>query len=156
MAEQVKDPIVIKKLVGGASALQVGSGKASGSVLQNTNASTFNQDISQVRSVNGELAAIRMLARVHGDVSATVSAMVRIANTPVHYRVYDVEHQLSEEGSSLLRSIMARMEYSSDYSYGFDDKPELSFKQISDIINMSEKEIKNIHDTTLKIIKNDL
>jgi DNA-directed RNA polymerase specialized sigma subunit len=42
------------------------------------------------------------------------------------------------------------------YSYGFDDKPELSFKQISDIINMSEKEIKNIHDTTLKIIKNDL
>ena len=42
------------------------------------------------------------------------------------------------------------------YSYGFDDKPELSFKQISDIINMSEKEIKNIHDTTLRIIKNDL
>lgn len=42
------------------------------------------------------------------------------------------------------------------YSYGFNDKPELSFKQISDIINMSEKEIKNIHDTALKIIQNDL
>ena len=42
------------------------------------------------------------------------------------------------------------------YSYGFNDKPELSFKQISEIINMSEKEIKNIHDKALKIIKNDL
>ena len=42
------------------------------------------------------------------------------------------------------------------YTYGFNDKPELSFKQISEIINMSEKEIKNIHDKSLKIIKNDL
>jgi RNA polymerase primary sigma factor len=42
------------------------------------------------------------------------------------------------------------------YAYGFNDKPELSFKQISDIMNMPEKEIKNIHDNTLKIITNDL
>ena len=42
------------------------------------------------------------------------------------------------------------------YTYGFNDKPELSFKQISDIINMSEKEIKKIHDSALKIINNDL
>ena len=42
------------------------------------------------------------------------------------------------------------------YTYGFNDKPELSFKQISEIINMSEKEIKKIHDSALKIINNDL
>jgi RNA polymerase primary sigma factor len=42
------------------------------------------------------------------------------------------------------------------YTYGFNDKPELSFKQISEIMNLSEKEIKNIHDSSLKIIKNDL
>lgn len=42
------------------------------------------------------------------------------------------------------------------YTYGFNDKPELSFKQISEIINMSEKEIKKIHDCALKIINNDL
>jgi RNA polymerase sigma factor (sigma-70 family) len=42
------------------------------------------------------------------------------------------------------------------YTYGLNDKPELSFKQISDIINMPEREIKNIHDSALKIINNDL
>jgi RNA polymerase primary sigma factor len=42
------------------------------------------------------------------------------------------------------------------YTYGFNHKPELSFKQISDIMNMSEKEIKKIHDATLKTISNDL
>ena len=43
-----------------------------------------------------------------------------------------------------------------NYSYGLDDKPELSFNQISKLLNMSEKEIKKIHDNSLKKIKNDL
>jgi RNA polymerase sigma factor (sigma-70 family) len=42
------------------------------------------------------------------------------------------------------------------YSYGFDDKPELSFNQISNLLNMTEREIKKIHDKSLKKIKNDL
>lgn len=42
------------------------------------------------------------------------------------------------------------------YSYGLNDKPELSFNQISKLLNMSEKEIKKIHDNSLKKIKNDL
>lgn len=42
------------------------------------------------------------------------------------------------------------------YVYGFNDKPELSLKQIGNIINMTENNIKNIHDKALKTIKNDL
>jgi RNA polymerase sigma factor (sigma-70 family) len=42
------------------------------------------------------------------------------------------------------------------YSYGLDDKPELSFSQISKIISKSEKEVKKIHDNAIKKIKNDL
>jgi RNA polymerase sigma factor (sigma-70 family) len=42
------------------------------------------------------------------------------------------------------------------YKYGFNDKPELSFSQISDILKIQEKEIKKIHDNALKSIKNDL
>jgi len=42
------------------------------------------------------------------------------------------------------------------YTYGFDEKPELNFKQIANLINIKEKEIKKIHDRALKIIGNDL
>jgi len=42
------------------------------------------------------------------------------------------------------------------YTYGFDEKPELNFKQIANLINKKEKEIKKIHDKALKIIANDL
>lgn len=43
-----------------------------------------------------------------------------------------------------------------NYSYGLDDKPELSFNQISKLLNMSEKDIKRIHDKSISKIKNDL
>jgi RNA polymerase primary sigma factor len=42
------------------------------------------------------------------------------------------------------------------YTYGFDENPELNFKQIANLINIKEKEIKKIHDRALKIIGNDL
>jgi RNA polymerase sigma factor (sigma-70 family) len=42
------------------------------------------------------------------------------------------------------------------YTYGFNEKPELNFKQIANLINMKEGEIKKIHDKALKIIGNDL
>jgi RNA polymerase sigma factor (sigma-70 family) len=42
------------------------------------------------------------------------------------------------------------------YTYGFNEKPELNFKQIGNLINMKEREIKKIHDKALKIISNDL
>lgn len=43
-----------------------------------------------------------------------------------------------------------------NYTYGFNDKPELSFNQISELLQLPEKEIKKIHDKALKIIRNDL
>jgi RNA polymerase primary sigma factor len=42
------------------------------------------------------------------------------------------------------------------YKYGFNNKPELSFSQISDVLNLNEKEIIKIHKKALKKIKNDL
>jgi len=43
-----------------------------------------------------------------------------------------------------------------NYRYGLSDKPELSFNQISKLLNMSEKDIKKIHDKGINKIKNDL
>jgi RNA polymerase primary sigma factor len=42
------------------------------------------------------------------------------------------------------------------YRYGLFDKPELSFNQISDILNMQEKEVIKIHSNAITKIKNDL
>jgi RNA polymerase primary sigma factor len=42
------------------------------------------------------------------------------------------------------------------YTYGFNDIPELSFKEISKIIKISEREIRNIHNSTIKKLINDL
>ena len=42
------------------------------------------------------------------------------------------------------------------YTYGFDEKPELNFKQIGNLLNIKEKQVKKIHDKALKIIGNDL
>jgi RNA polymerase primary sigma factor len=42
------------------------------------------------------------------------------------------------------------------YTYGLNNKPELSFNQISKIICKSEREVKIIHDKALNKIKNDL
>jgi RNA polymerase primary sigma factor len=42
------------------------------------------------------------------------------------------------------------------YTYGLNDKPELSFNQISKIIRKGEKEVNKIHDNAIKKIKNDL
>lgn len=42
------------------------------------------------------------------------------------------------------------------YKYGLADKPELSFNQIGDMLNMSEKEVIKIHSNAIRKIKNDL
>jgi hypothetical protein len=119
---EIKDNIVIKKPLVGSQAVDQTTGKDPGSKLSNPNVSYFNSDISKLRQVGSELKAIATLARTHGDVSATVSAMVRIANTDMKFRVYDAEHQLSDDGSNLLRSILNRMETQYDYSTGYDNR----------------------------------
>jgi RNA polymerase primary sigma factor len=43
-----------------------------------------------------------------------------------------------------------------NYKYGLNDKPELSFNQISKLVNMSEKDVKKIHEKSIMKIKNDL
>jgi hypothetical protein len=42
------------------------------------------------------------------------------------------------------------------YKYWLSDNPEISFNQISDMLNMQEKEVSKIHDNAIRKIKNDL
>lgn len=122
MAQDIKENVVIKKFVIGAQTPDVTSGKGINTKLSNSNSSYFNADVSQLRQAGSDLEAIRQLARVNGDVSATVSAMVRCANTEIKYRVFDATHQLSPDGYTLLMSILNRLETQFDYSTGFDNR----------------------------------
>lgn len=126
MAADVKDQVKVKKLVAGAQAPDVTTGKAPNSKLTNTNTSFFNQSVAELRRAGGELQAIRQLARMNGDVSASVSAMVRMANTKLKFHVYDDTHELSEDGDVLLRSILNRLELQFDYTTGFDNRQALA------------------------------
>lgn len=122
---KVQDPLVIKKLVSGVQTAGANSGKAANVNLTDTNTSYFNADFSQLRSAGKILPAIRTLARVHGDTSGAVAAKLRLSETPLKLRVYDVNHQLSPDGSNLLRSILVRMNTSSDYSVGYNNSQSL-------------------------------
>ena len=122
MAQTIDATVKLNKLVVGTQAPGETTGKSKDTKLSNTNTSYFNQSVAQLRQAGNELAAIRQLARVNPDVSATVAALVRTANTKVNYRVYDSAHQLSPDGSTLLRSILNRLAYQFDYTTGYDDR----------------------------------
>jgi hypothetical protein len=126
MANTIDTTVKVKKLVVGVQTPDVTTGKTGGAKLTNTNTSYFNKDVSQLRASGNELEAIRQLARTNPDVSATVSAMVRIANSGLSYRVYDATHQLSPEGSTLLRSILNRLETQFDYTTGYDGRQSIA------------------------------
>lgn len=116
-----QDKVVIPNPVTGIQTKTL-AGKPGDSV-SNKHTSYFNKSVKQLRQLGAEMEAIRTLARTNGDVSAAVGAQVRLADTEVRYRVYDSNHQLSLDGSQLLRSILVRLDQAYDYTLGYDDRP---------------------------------
>jgi hypothetical protein len=126
MAALPKDQVVIKKMATGVTSVTPATGKGTDTTLTNSLTSYFNTSLAGLRNAGKTFEAIRTLARVHGDVSAAVAAVVRLANTELHMRVYSSDHQLSPDGSNLLRSIMVRINNTFDYSQGYDDRMTLA------------------------------
>jgi hypothetical protein len=122
MAKAPNDKVVINKVPVGITTPTPATGKDALATISNSLASYFNQTLATLRNNGRTLEAIRTLARVHGDVSAAVSTAVRLADTDIRYSVYDSDHQLSPEGSTLLRSVLVRLNNQFDYSTGFDDR----------------------------------
>lgn len=121
MAE-LNEKVVLSKVPSGVVSATPATGKDVGTALTNSLTAYFNNTLETLRNNGRTLEAIRTLARVHGDVSAAVSAAVRLSNTEMRARVYDSDHQLSADGSNLLRSVIARFNYAADYTDGFDDR----------------------------------
>jgi len=122
MATDINDKVVIKKLKNGIMTATPTTGKDPDANITNSLTSYFNQTLASLRNTGQTLQAIRTLARVHGDVSAATGAWVRLAETEVYMRVYDMAHQLSPDGSALLRSLINRFNNQYDYTTGFDDR----------------------------------
>lgn len=124
--KDTNDKVLLKTLLAGIRSRTSTSTSEADTAISNPLTSYFNKSIATLRAVGKDMEAIRTLARTHGDVSAAVSATVRLANTPLRMRVYDADHQLSADGSNLLRSVLVRMTNTYDYTQGYDDRASLA------------------------------
>ena len=128
------EPVIVlpRTLVTGVQSVDVSTGKGKDTVLTDNSASILNSSIASVRQQSTIYDAVRLLRRISGDTGTAIAAFVRLANTFIGFKVYDSAHQLSDEGSLLVKSIMTNMEYLADATYGFDDRP--SFKGLVDTL----------------------
>lgn len=124
--------VLPRTLVKGVQTIDPSTGRGKSTVLGDSSASTLNSSINTVRTQANIYEALRLLRRLSGDTGTAIAAFVRLANTFKGFKVYDMAHQLSDEGSGLVKTIMANMEYLADATYGFDDRP--SFMGVVDTL----------------------
>lgn len=117
--------VLPRTLVQGIQSVDISTGKGKDLPLTDNSTSVFNQSISQVRSQSTIYDALRLLKRISGDTSTAIASFVRLANTPLSFKAYDSAHQLSDDGSMLVKSILNNFQNLNDYSYGFDQRPSM-------------------------------
>lgn len=114
--------VLPRSLVVGIQSVDNSSGRGKDFPLTDNSTVVFNKSIADVRTQSNIFDAIRLLRRVSGDTSTAIASFVRLANTPLSFKVYDAAHQLSDEGSMLIKSILGTFENLNDYTYGYDDR----------------------------------
>jgi len=125
-------PLVLpRKLVVGIQTVDLSTNRGVDIPLPDAAPFYFNTSIQSIRSSANAYDAMRALVKISGDFSMAVTSYVRLANTPLRYEVYDMSHQLSDEGSQLLLSVQTNMDYLSDYSYGYDDR--IPLQEVSEV-----------------------
>jgi hypothetical protein len=114
--------VLPRKLVSGIQTVDVSTNRGTDIPLPDAAPFYFNKDISAVRTMANPYDAMRALVKISGDVSMAVTSYVRLANTELTFKVYDSQHQLSDEGMLTLRSWLASLTNLNDYTYGYDDR----------------------------------
>lgn len=118
-----EQPTVLpRSLVVGVQTIDQSTGKAKNLPITDSSLLVFNKSIADVRTQPNVFEAIRLLRRISGDTSTAIASFVRMANTPLSFKVYDATHQLSDEGSLLIKGILTNLEVLNDYSMGFDER----------------------------------
>ena len=127
-----QDALVLpRKLVAGIQTVDPSTNRGVDIPLPDQAPFYFNSDISSIRTSADAYSAMRALVKISGDVAMAVTSYIRLADTPINFKVYDAAHQLSDDGMTVLRSFLASLETLNDYSYGYDDR--LGISSISNI-----------------------
>lgn len=132
---QAKDTAVIlpKALVTGLQTGLQNSGLGKDLLLPNRYTGyTLTALSSALRSAQNDAERLRIIARASPDGSNAVSALVRTAKTPLTLTAYDPNHQVSELGLQLLKSLQQKMFDAMDYTEGFNNR--LSFGGLTETL----------------------
>jgi len=120
-------PLVLpRKLIVGIQTVDLSTNRGTDIPLPDAAPFYYNTSIQSVRNATNAYDAMRALVKISGDFSMAVTSYVRLANTPLRYKVFDGTHQLSADGYRLLFSVLANLEYLADYTYGYDDRIPLT------------------------------
>lgn len=111
-----------KKLVVGALSIDPSTNRGADTPITDSRVLTLNKSIADVRTESTAYKALRLLRRLSGDTATATSSQVRLANTPLSFHVYDANHQLSADGSLLIKGLLNTFENSSDYTRGYDER----------------------------------
>jgi hypothetical protein len=115
------------KLVKKAQANTAASGYTRGNAIPQDSTRAANRSIQAFRSQNNDVAAVRSLDLIDGTVSSAIFSFVEIANSPFKVTAYQTDdHQYSEEGTQMARSVVASFDTLYDYSKGYADKRSLT------------------------------
>lgn len=115
-----------RKLVAGIQTVDLSTNRGTDIPLPDASTFYFNKDIASIRTLSNAYDAMRALVKLSGDVAMSVTSYVRLANTELRFRVYDSSHQLSDDGTMLLRTWLASLSNLNDYTYGYDDRMPMS------------------------------
>ncbi|WP_232215183.1 hypothetical protein [Methylovulum miyakonense] len=115
-----------RKLVAGIQTVDLSTNRGVDIPLPDAAPFYFNTSIQSIRASANAYEAIRALVKISPDVSMAVVSYVRLANTELRFKVFDMGQQLSDDGSKLLLSILTNLTHLNDYSYGYDDRQPLS------------------------------
>lgn len=122
-AKGKNDTLVLpRKLISGIQTVDPSTNRGVDLPLPDAATFYFNNDIASIRTLSNPYDVMRALVKVSGDVSMSVTSYVRLANTDMRYKVFDSSHQLSDDGTVMLNSMLSSFTYLNDYTYGYDDR----------------------------------
>jgi hypothetical protein len=126
MADVNTQIVLPRSLATKAKAATPGSGTKSGEKIPRPNENLAFPTVRQLRDSGRKTAAIRLLARDDGIVSAAVFALVQAANSGYTFKAYaSGGHEFDPQATELVRSIAASMNTLTDYSKGYSDRNTL-------------------------------
>lgn len=122
-----KQVVLPTKLVKKAVSNTPSTGYDKGNAVPKDNTRAANQSIQAFRTQNSDVAAVRALDLIDGTVSSAIFSFVEIANSSFKVTAYETDnHQYSEAGTQMARSVVAAMDTLYDYSKGYADKRSLT------------------------------